>query len=88
MYCGNTNKEGKSLFQWPKEPSLRRLWTRFVQRRRADFQEPAFEKRSCVLCEDHFREEDFDDLQWRMGFRKQRKLQPDAVPILFHAPVN
>lgn len=83
MFCDNTSKEGKSLFSWPKEPRLRRLWTRFVRRRRADFQEPSNDNKSCALCEDHFRNEDFeDDMKWRMGFRKSRRLQPEAVPSL------
>ena len=36
-YCSNTSYDGVSVHEFPKDPSIRRQWVRFVQVCRADF---------------------------------------------------
>ena len=38
--CSNTNSNGISLFQFPRDSALRTQWTKEVQRTRADWQGP------------------------------------------------
>ena len=83
MYCSNSSKNGKSCFSWPREAMLRRVWTRFVQRRRGDFKEPDPSNKSSVLCQDHFVDLHFaNKMQVDLGFQKSLQLKPGAVPTL------
>ena len=56
--CSNTNSDGLSLFQFPRDPSLRMLWTREVQRTIANWQGPSDYS---VLCSDHFTNDCFEE---------------------------
>jgi hypothetical protein len=83
MYCDNGSESGKTRLSWPKLKRERQQWTRFVQRRRANFHEPARSNKNCVLCQDHFVESDFENLmEVRMGFQSKLRLKPGAVPTV------
>ena len=48
--CGNMPSDSVSLFRFPKEPHLCDLWTRQVQRTRANWKPTS----ASVLCSEHF----------------------------------
>ena len=85
--CSNSHKEGVSLFQFPKNPELRKKWIKQVQRTRAKWSGPGSE--GAVLCSDHFERECFEPsslLAQSMGIKKKLLLKPDAVPTIFKKP--
>ena len=87
QFCGNTSKTGHSVHKFPKDPSLRRQWVKFVQVKRANFSEPS---ENSVICGSHFSSESFERcLMNEMGLKKQRLLVPGAVPTIQpETPVN
>ena len=56
--CGNMPSDSVSLFRFPKEPHLCDLWTRQVQRTRANWKPTS----ASVLCSEHFCVDCFDDI--------------------------
>ncbi|XP_041093541.1 zinc finger protein 239-like isoform X2 [Polyodon spathula] len=82
--CGNSHSTGHSLHAFPREPSTRLLWVKFVQAKRADFQGVA---RCPVICGAHFSPDSFiNDLKFSMGFSKTRRLERGAVPTIQPVP--
>ena len=82
--CSNTYKDGVSLFQFPRDPALRKQWTMEVQRTRANWQGPSD---NSVLCSEHFTNDCFEEdtaIAARFGIEKRRRLKPNAVPTVFH----
>ena len=82
--CSNTNSDGVSLFQFPRDPALRMQWTREVQRTRANWQGPSDYS---VLCSDHFTNDCYEEdttIAARFGIGKRRRLKPNAIPTVFH----
>ena len=82
--CSNTNSDGVSLFQFPRDPALRTQWTKEVQRTRAGWQGPSDYS---VLCSNHFTNDCFEEetiIAARFGIEKRRRLKPNAIPTVFH----
>lgn len=80
--CSNTKNDGFSLHNWPSNPQFAKLWTRAVQKTRADFSPTPSSK----LCSAHFTEDCFEDqtiLARAMNLPMKKILKPDAVPSIF-----
>ena len=86
MFCGNSNLTGHTMHQFPKILKYRRLWTRFVQLKRADFVMPDDESRTnCHICDAHFTGESYkpgEELKVRMKHKKNKSLEEHAVPTI------
>ena len=54
----NMHTDGISMHQFPKDPTIRRKWVKFVQRHRADFNESRVTNYTS-LCSAHFEEDCF-----------------------------
>ena len=81
--CSNTYKDGVSLFQFPRDPALRKQWTKEVQRTRANWQGPSD---NSILCSKHFTNDCFEEdtaIAARFGIEKRRRLKSNAVPTVF-----
>lgn len=81
--CSNSHKDGVSLFKFPTNKSLRRLWIRQVQRTRAQWSGPS--EYSCV-CRAHFTDDCLEDISCvskKIGMRMKQMLRPNAVPTIF-----
>ena len=84
--CSNTHADGISLFSFPRDPSLRALWNKQVQRTRADWRDATDYS---VLCSEHFTKDCFEQgsvMASQFGIQKRRRLKPDAVPTIFNRP--
>ena len=84
--CGNMNKDGFSLFSFPKNPSLKKQWTDQVRRTRDGWSGPA---QYSFLCHCHFAESCFEAdaaIATSLTLKKRLKLKPDAVPTMFKRP--
>ena len=84
--CSNTYRDGVSLFKFPKDPQLRKKWTKQVQRTCAEWKGPSDHS---VLCSNHFEEaclEPAGEFSKQFGLAKKAKLKPDAVPTVFKRP--
>lgn len=81
--CSKTHKDS-SLFQFPKDASLRKKWADQVRRTRADKWEPTARS---VLCAMHFEQSCFEHdnkLSESMGLGKRKpRLKADAIPSIF-----
>lgn len=55
MHCDASDH----VFGWPKDSQTAKLWTKFVQMNRRDFQGP---NTKSVLCFRHFEDSDFQNL--------------------------
>ena len=86
--CGNTNREGVSLFIFPKDLRMRRRWANQVKRTRKGWEGPTYYS---VLCSLHFEAKCFEaasGLYKSFGLGRRRpQLKSDAVPTLFERPV-
>ncbi|KAM9307436.1 uncharacterized protein KZ484_000758 isoform 2-T2 [Pholidichthys leucotaenia] len=87
-YCSNTNKDGVSLFTFPKDHQVAAQWTRKVQTTRADFKRPS---KHSALCSRHFDDSCFEPRPIAMaelGFEVKRRLilKPGSVPTIFPRP--
>ena len=84
--CGSTNKDGISLFCFPKDDSLCKLWTQQVQRTRDKWSGPtAFS----FLCSNHFTPDCFEPnskLAASFNLKIAQRLKPGAVPSIFKRP--
>ena len=82
--CSNTYSSGVSLFYFPKDQAKRLLWTRQVQRTRAEWKGPS---EHSVLCSDHFTDDCFEPaaaIASSLGLAQpRRRLKADAVPTVF-----
>ena len=79
----NTYKDGISLLQFPRDPALRKQWTKEVQRTCANWQGPSD---NSVLCSKHFTNDCFEEdtaIAARFGIKKRRRLKSNAVPTVF-----
>ncbi|KAK3748319.1 hypothetical protein QZH41_018302 [Actinostola sp. cb2023] len=78
--CGNSSSNGFHMHKFPKDLHLTRQWTKFVQTRRADFQQPS---QYSVICSAHFTEDCYEkSYMAEMGLKKQTRLVPGAVPTI------
>ena len=86
--CSNTHADGISLFSFPRDPSLRALWNKQVQRTRADWRDATDYS---VLCSEHFTKDCFEQgsvMASQFGIQKRRRLKPDAVLTIFIPPIT
>jgi hypothetical protein len=80
--CSNSYKDGHSVYEFPKDPAIRRQWVKFVQTKRANFDTPS-EKSKAVVCDAHFLPECFESpLMLELGFKKRKKLVTGSVPTI------
>ena len=80
--CSNASKDGFNLFLFPSNIKICNLWTKEVQKMRADFKQPS--NYSC-LCNALFSRDVFDAsclLANEMGISKTMRLPADAVPTI------
>ena len=85
--CSSTNRDGISLFGFPKDSSLRKKWADQVRRTR-DKWEPTDHS---VLCSKHFEDhclEPFSKLSTSLGLKVKQLLKADAIPTIFEKPPN
>ena len=56
------NKNYITLFGYPRDPVLKRKWTKAIQSTRANFKEPDTDKKcsSTCVCSEHFSDEEFE----------------------------
>ena len=82
--CGNTNRDGVSLFGFPKNSEFRQKWADQVKKTRGRWEGPTAYSH---LCSCHFEQDCFEVtglLSESFGLGKKfPKLKPDAVPTLF-----
>lgn len=50
QFCSNSNKTGHTMHKFPKEANLKRQWVKFVQVKRADFDQRS---KHSVVCGSH-----------------------------------
>ena len=85
--CTNTHKNsGASFFKFPTNSKLRKEWTLQIKRTRDKWTGPT--NHTCV-CSDHFTEDCFmlqTIIAQKLGLKRQRKLNPDAVPTIIERP--
>lgn len=76
--CSNTTKEDVSLHKFPKDVTLRKIWTSKVKLTRGNWKGPTD---TSVICSAHFETSDFEEGLWaQFGLKIQRRLKPDAIP--------
>ena len=82
-FCSNSNKTGHTTHKFPKDANLRRQWVKFVQVKRADFEEPSVHS---VICSSHVSPDGYEkSCVAEMGLKEQKKkkkLLPGAVPTI------
>ena len=82
-FCSNSNKSGHTTHKFPKDGNLRRQWVKFVQVKRADFEEPSVHS---VICSSHVSPNCYEkSYVAEMGLkraRKKKKLLSGAVPTI------
>ena len=86
--CSNTYLKNVSLFNFPRDTSLRRRWTKQVQRTHGQWSGPTT---NSTLCSDHFTEDCFETstlLAPKLGIKIRKRLKPDAVPTIFPRPIQ
>lgn len=79
--CNNSTENGSSLFLFPKDKSYSAIWTKEVQKLRADFTP---KDKSC-LCNEHFADDQFEQTSFmanKLGFSWRLSLKPDAIPVI------
>ena len=83
--CGNTNKDGVSLFTFPRDVSLKK-WADQVKRTRDKWSGPT---QYSFLCSCHSPTECFEPdcaIAASVALKKTVRLKPDAVPSIFKRP--
>ncbi|XP_065885779.1 uncharacterized protein [Dysidea avara] len=84
--CSNVPGENISCFLFPKDPTLRTIWTKKVQSTRANWTGPSH---TSVLCSEHFTKDCFEkdtELAAGFGIQKRRRLVEGAIPTIFKRP--
>jgi len=74
------------MFTLPKDEARRKLWIKFIQTKRADYQAPKIgQSRDHALCERHFTENCLTDevlLMRKMGMKRKGELKHGSVPTI------
>ena len=84
--CSNVPGENISCFLFPKNPTLRTIWTKKVQSTRANWTGPSH---TSVLCSEHFTKDCFEkdtELAAGFGIQKRCRLVEGAIPTIFKRP--
>lgn len=85
--CSNTPSDRITLFRFPRDPALRKEWTRQVQRTRADWKPTE----NSSLCSEHFTADCFEidsSIAASFGISKRKRLTAGAIPTIFIRPVT
>jgi hypothetical protein len=81
--CSKTKqKDGVTLFKFPKDAELRKKWTDQVRRTRLNWSPTD----SSELCMDHFTPDCFEPSTLQYGIEKKLRLNPGAIPTIFKRP--
>ena len=84
MFCNNTNDNGVSLHQFPKEEKVCQKWIDFVVRKRDP---KSWTPGSGHVCSDHFEEQDFENYYAKMSsLCSKLLLRKEAVPTVQSTP--
>ena len=80
--CSNMSDKnaGISLHKSPNDESIRRIWVKFVQVKRANFY-PSSRENRFMICSEHFSTDCFERLFHLSGV--SRRLKPGAVPTIW-----
>ena len=80
--CNNTSDKNASisLHKSPTDESLRRIWVKFVQTTRTNFN-PSSREIRFMICSDHFSADCFERLHHLSG--ETRRLKPGSVPTIW-----
>lgn len=80
MHCNNTNNNGVSLHQFPKNEKIRQKWIEFVVRKRDP---KSWTCGSGHICSDHFEHNNFENYYAKIsGLSSKLVLRKDAVPSI------
>ena len=86
--CSHTNKDGVSLYKFPKDSGLRKKWADQVRRTR-DKWTPTD---TSQLCSRHFEDSCFEPdskLSEAMGLGKRKaRLKANVIPTIFEKPAS
>ncbi|XP_036337701.1 52 kDa repressor of the inhibitor of the protein kinase-like [Rhagoletis pomonella] len=78
--CASVSAKGSgcAFFTFPADIELVEKWIQFCRR------PTIFNARTSVICVKHFTTDDFEnELQYKMGYAKKRKLKRGVVPTIF-----
>ena len=84
--CSNTNKDGFSLFQFPKDKKGSKIWTKQIKKTRAMWKGPTAHS---AVCSEHFTPDCFDSTSItaeKLGFKMKQRLKAGAFPTIFPRP--
>lgn len=90
--CSNNSKtKGINLHRFPKDPKICRQWTKFVRKRRPNFDPTDYS--NPVLCSEHFQASCYakrlaNQLEGFDAARTKRFLQREAVPTVYVASAS
>lgn len=80
MYSNNTNENGVSLHQFPKNKKIRQKWIEFVLKKR---ESKSWTPGSGHICSNHFKENDFENYYAKTsGMCSKLVLRKEAVPSI------
>ena len=78
--CSNQATQFIALHGFPKDPSLLRLWEKFVNRTRVWTKSSSSSK----ICSAHFQQDDFENyIKVSLGGAKSLKLKAGAIPTIY-----
>lgn len=84
MLCNNTNANGVSMHQFPKEEKIRQKWIEFVLRKRDP---KSWTPGSGYICSNHFVGSDFENYYAKLnGLCSKLLLRREAVPSVQPIP--
>ena len=80
--CNLRRQDGVSLYRFPSDEQVKKLWIKQVKTHRAHWDGPSTYS---VLCSHHFKEDCFEEgpLQLTEEYVSKRKLRKDAIPTVF-----
>ena len=85
--CSTASGEGYSLYEFPRNDSLRAKWRRAVKLQQAACKVPTA---GSVLCSKHFEPDCFitEGVRYRdaVGIPAKKRLKPNAIPTIFPKP--
>ena len=80
--CSNTQEKGVSLFKFPADAKLKKVWTLQVQRTWNKWKGPS---KYSAVCSEHFTEDCFEltsVILKTMGIRMKQRLKSNVVPYV------
>ena len=86
--CTNSHKKGYTVFKFPEDAKLRRVWILQVQRTRDKWRGPT---QNSGVCSEHFTEDCYEPISVvskQMGIKVKQMLKPNAIPTIFKRPFS